>query len=67
LKRFTPVSPKTLVPQQSVSEFQSQLIGLKGGGEHRLDRRSPGAGLLSYIAIGLFGIGSYGWKRLRRD
>jgi hypothetical protein len=26
----------------------------------------PGAGLLSYIAIGLLGLGSLGWKRLRR-
>jgi hypothetical protein len=25
----------------------------------------PGAGLLSYIALGLLGLGSYGWKRLR--
>jgi probable HAF family extracellular repeat protein len=25
----------------------------------------PGAGLLSYIALGLLGIGSYGWRRLR--
>jgi hypothetical protein len=25
----------------------------------------PGAGLLSYIALGLIGLGSYGWKRLR--
>jgi hypothetical protein len=25
----------------------------------------PGAGLLSYLALGLFGLGSYGWKRLR--
>jgi hypothetical protein len=25
----------------------------------------PGAGLLSYIALGLLGVGSIGWKRLR--
>jgi hypothetical protein len=25
----------------------------------------PGAGLLSYVAIGLLGLGSIGWKRLR--
>jgi hypothetical protein len=25
----------------------------------------PGAGLLSYLALGLLGLGSYGWKRLR--
>lgn len=24
-----------------------------------------GSGLLSYIALGLLGLGSYGWKRLR--
>jgi hypothetical protein len=27
----------------------------------------PGAGLLSYIALGLFGFGSMGWKRLRQQ
>jgi hypothetical protein len=26
----------------------------------------PGAGLLSYLAIGLLGLGSFGWKRLRQ-
>ena len=25
----------------------------------------PGAGLLSYLALGTFGLGSAGWKRLR--
>ena len=25
----------------------------------------PGTGLLSYLALGLLGLGSYGWKRLR--
>jgi len=25
----------------------------------------PGTGLLSYIALGLLGLGSYGWKRVR--
>ena len=25
----------------------------------------PGAGLLSYIALGILGLGSMGWKRLR--
>jgi hypothetical protein len=25
----------------------------------------PGAGLLSYLAVGLLGLGSVGWKRLR--
>jgi probable HAF family extracellular repeat protein len=25
----------------------------------------PGSGLLSFFAIGLLGLGSYGWKRLR--
>jgi hypothetical protein len=26
----------------------------------------PGAGLLSYIALGLLGLGSIGWKRLQQ-
>jgi hypothetical protein len=26
----------------------------------------PGAGALSYVALGLLGLGSMGWKRLRK-